>query len=88
LIILGALLAGLAFGIGLAAAAEHQDESVRAEDEAARIFGKPVLSAIPQILFAGQRRSRLMRTAGMLAGTLAASVVAGFAFSFLAARFF
>jgi len=43
LIALAGLFGGLLAGIGLAAGAEMNDESVRTENEAARIFGKPVL---------------------------------------------
>jgi uncharacterized protein involved in exopolysaccharide biosynthesis len=88
LISVAGLLGGLILGIGLATAVEKNDESVRTENEAARIFGKPVLSAVPRILFTKERLTHGLRAAGMLAGTLVGSVALGFAFSFLFGRFF
>ena len=88
LITLAGLAGGLVFGVALAAAAEIKDESVRSETEAARIFGKPVLGGIPRIVSMQERLARRWRAAGLVAGTVAGSVVLGFLFSFVSKRLF
>lgn len=80
------MFGGLIVGIGLAAAAELNDESVRNENEAARIFGKPVLTGIPIIISAKERRARRWRAVGLVAGTIAGSAVLGLLASFLSGR--
>jgi succinoglycan biosynthesis transport protein ExoP len=88
LITLAGLAGGLVLGVGLAAAAEIKDESVRSETEAARIFGKPVLGGIPRIVSMQEQLARRWRAVGLVAGTLAGSVVLGFLFSFVSKRLF
>lgn len=83
LIQIAGLIGGLLAGIALAAIAETNDASVRSESEAAQILGKPVLSGIPKIVSAEERRNHSLRIAGALAGTLAGSVAIGFIISFL-----
>jgi polysaccharide biosynthesis transport protein len=88
LITLAGLAGGLVFGVALAAAAEIKDESVRNETEAARICGKPVLGGIPGIVSLQERLARRWRAAGLVAGTVAGSVVLGLLFSFVSKRLF
>ncbi len=88
LLSLAGLVGGLLGGIVLAAIAETNDESVRSENEAMRILGKPVLSGIPQIMSDGERRARLLRAGGMLAGTVLGSAALGSVLSFLSGRIF
>ncbi len=88
LISLGGLIGGLLAGFVLAAAADMNDESVRSESEAARIFGKPVLAGVPRIVSIRERRARRLRAASMLAGTVVGSAAFGLALSFVAGRFF
>lgn len=88
LISLGGLIGGLLAGFVLAAAAEMNDESVRSENEAARIFGKPVLTGVPRIVSTRERRARRLRAVSMLAGTVVGSAAFGLALSFVAGRLF
>jgi succinoglycan biosynthesis transport protein ExoP len=82
------LFGGLVAGIVLAAIAETNDESVRTENEAARIFGKPVLAGVPRIVSAQERRARHLRTSGLVLGTVAGSCVLGFLLSYVSGRLF
>jgi len=84
----GGLVGGILLGIGLAALAEMNDESVRTEIEAARILGKPVLSGIPEILAAREASIRRLKALGMVVGTSVGGVAAGFLLSVVSARFF
>ena len=87
LISLAGLFGGLAGGIALAALAELNDESVRNETEAAKIFGKPVLSGIPLVITREEHRLSGLRALGMVLGTVAASAIAGLIFSLVSGRF-
>lgn len=88
LISLGGAITGLLAGFALAALAEMNDKSVRSESEAARILGKPVLSGIPLIISEKERRTKLWRAAGLLAGTVVGSGATGLLLSFVSGRFF
>jgi succinoglycan biosynthesis transport protein ExoP len=88
LISLAGLFGGMLAGIALAAVFEMHDESVRTENEAARIVGKPVLSWIPRIASPQQRRASLIKTVAMVAGTCVGSVGIGFLLSFVAGGLF
>jgi succinoglycan biosynthesis transport protein ExoP len=88
LISLAGLFGGLLAGIALAGIFEMHDESVRTENEAARIVGKPVLSWIPRIASPQQRRAALIKTVAMVAGTCVGSVGIGFLLSFVAGGLF
>jgi polysaccharide chain length determinant protein (PEP-CTERM system associated) len=77
MIVLAALIGGLLGGIGLGVLVEGSDESVRSENEAASILGKPVLAGIPLIRSADQLRASKLRAFGAVAGTAACSVVLG-----------
>ena len=88
LISLAGLFGGLLAGVGLAAAAEMNDESVRSESEAARLLGRPVLSAIPEIVSAGERRGWRVRAIGMVVATIVGSLAAGILLSFVAGGLF
>lgn len=85
---IGGLVGGLLLGITLAAIAEVNDESVRTESEAEEILGKPILSGVPLIITPAERRKRIWRGVGMLAGTAAGSVALGFLFAIVSERFF
>jgi len=87
LIDLAGLLGGLLAGIGLAAIAEANDKSVRTEKEAARIFGKPVLTETPLVITGPQRSSRFLRLAGAVVGTAVGSAALGFVLPTIAGRF-
>lgn len=84
---IGGLIGGLLLGIALAAIAEVNDGSVRTESEAAEILGKPILSGVPLIITSAERRKRIWRGLGMLAGTAAGSVALGFIFAIVSERF-
>ena len=88
LISLAGLFGGLFAGIALAAAAEMNDESVRSESEASRIFGKAVLSGIPQIVSAGEKRAWRLRAVGVVTATVAGAVTAGLLLSVVARGLF
>lgn len=81
------LVAGLLGGLVLAVGVEMNDESVRTENEAARIFGKPMLGGIPRIASAQELKSIRIRMFGALLGTVAASAVFGFVISIVSKRF-
>jgi polysaccharide biosynthesis transport protein len=87
LISIAGLFGGLVLGMALAAAVELNDETVRTEGEAIRIFGKPVLSGVPWILSVQEKYRSKWRAAGLLAGTLAGSAVLGFLLSIVSERF-
>ena len=82
------LIGGLLVGMALAASAELNDESVRSENEAVRISGKPLLSAIPKIVSKQERLAQRWRALGLIAGTMTGSVVVGFLISLIASRLF
>lgn len=88
LISLAGLFGGLFAGIALAAAADMNDESVRSENEASRIFGKPVLGGIPRIVSNGEKRAWRVRAAGIVAGTVVGAGTAGFLLSIVAQGLF
>lgn len=88
LISIAGLLGGLLVGVALAACAEMNDESVRSENEATRISGKPLLSAIPKIVSTHERIVQRWRAVGLIAGTMAGSVVLGFLLSLISRRLF
>ena len=81
-------IGGLMAGIVLAFMAEMNDESVRSESEASQILGKAVLAAIPHIFSLPERRRRWLGGAGMITGTVVASVAFGFLLSIVAERLF
>jgi succinoglycan biosynthesis transport protein ExoP len=88
LISFAGLMGGLLLGAALAAGVEMNDETVRSETEVARILGKPVLSGIPRLVSAQERKVLWMRVAGMLAGTVISSLALGLLLSMVAGRFF
>jgi polysaccharide biosynthesis transport protein len=85
---LGGLLGGLLGGIALAFIAEMKDQCVRTENEASRIFGKPVLGGIPRIVSLRERRRRRLNAVGIIAGTVAGAAGLGSALWIVAARHF
>jgi succinoglycan biosynthesis transport protein ExoP len=87
LIAFAGLLGGLLMGAALAGVTEMSDETVRSEAEASRILGKPVLSGVPCLVSAHERKALWIRGAGMLAGTVIASTALGFLLSLVAGRF-
>jgi hypothetical protein len=88
LISLAGLMGGLLLGVALAAGLEMNDETVRSESEAARILGKPVLSGIPRLVSARERRVSYLRAAGILACTVVGSIALGLLLSLVTGRFF
>src|ERR1700734_963557 len=66
LIAFAGLLGGLLMGAALAGVTEMSDETVRSEAEASRILGKPVLSGVPCLVSAHERKALWIRGAGML----------------------
>ncbi len=88
LISLAGMMGGLLAGIALAAVVEMNDESVRTENEASSIFGKPVLTGIPYIVSVRERRFRRLRATGLFVGTMVGATALGLALSFVAGRFF
>ena len=88
LIDLAGLFGGLLAGIALAAVAEFNDKSLRTERDAARIFGKPVLTETPFLTTQSERRLQVLRWAGMLAGTTVLAAALGFILPIVAGRFF
>ena len=70
------ILAGLGFGIGLAAFLEYRDSSFRSQQDVASVLSLPVLAQIPMIITPAEHRElsrkRLMMTAAAAVG---ASVV-------------
>jgi len=81
MMIIGGLFFGLMCGVGVAFLIEVSDESVRHEREAAHIFGKPVLAAIPKITSNKEHALALWRVASLTAGTAIAAVAFGFVIS-------
>ena len=81
MMIIGGLFFGLMCGVGVAFLVEVSDESVRHEREAAHIFGKPVLAAIPKITSNKEHALSLWRVASLTAGTAFAAVAFGFVIS-------
>lgn len=88
LISFAGLLSGLLIGVALAVGVEMNDETVRSENEAALILGKPVLSAIPRLISAQERRVLRLRAIGMLACTVVCALALGVLLSFVSGRFF
>jgi len=86
LISLAGFVGGLLAGIGVAVGLEMNDESVRTENEATKILGKPVLSGIPQIISTRERHASLLRATGLFVGTVFASAAAGFVLSIVSGR--
>jgi hypothetical protein len=84
---LAGLIGGLLGGFALAMVIDMTDESVRTEAEAARIFGKPVLSGIPRIVSAHELRVSRLRVIAALTGTVIVSAVLGFLVSMVSGRF-
>jgi len=81
MMIIGGLFFGLMCGVGVAFLIEVSDESVRHEREAAHIFGKPVLAAIPKITSNKEHALSLWRVASLTAGTAFAAVAFGLVIS-------
>jgi succinoglycan biosynthesis transport protein ExoP len=77
MMMVGGLFFGLLCGVGVAFLVEVSDESVRHEREAAHIFGKPVLAAIPKITSNKEHALALWRVASLTAGTAIAAVAVG-----------
>ena len=88
LIGVGGLLGGLLGGFVLAFLADVKDGRVRSENDAARIFGSPVLGHIPRIISQQERRRRRFSAVGMVAGTVAGAAGLGWALLIVAARLF
>jgi polysaccharide chain length determinant protein (PEP-CTERM system associated) len=88
LISFAGLMGGLLAGVVLAGMAEMNDESVRTESEAVRIFGKPVLTGVPLIISDAECRSRRLRAFGLLIGTTVCSAIFGLLLSFVTSRIF
>ena len=82
------LMAGVLFGVALAAVVEMNDETVRTENEAARIVGRPVLSGIPRLVSDQEKKVKRLRTIGMIAGTVVGSAAMGLLLSLVTRRFF
>jgi len=87
LLSLAGLFGGLLAGVALTAIAEMNDESVRSDSEAARILNRPVLSNVPQVTSATERRQWRWRAALVTTGTIAGSVVLGLIMAFFAGSF-
>ena len=87
LISVAGLFGGFVLGIALAAAVEMNDETVRTENEALRIFGKPILTGIPWILSTREKHEKRWRAIGMLGGTFVGSAVFGFLLAVVSERF-
>lgn len=81
LIIGGGIIMGLLCGIGVAVLVELSDQSVRHEQEAAKIFGKPVLAGVPQIITEQQRFRRRWQAASLIVGTSAVAAGIGLVIS-------
>ena len=87
LIDIAGLIGGLLAGVALGMIAEFNDKSIRSEKEAARIFGKPVLTETPFVTTVPERRSRMLRLTGALVGTALGSAALGFIIPILAGKF-
>ncbi len=88
LISFAGLLGGLFLGVSLAGVVEMNDETVRSEAEASRILGKPVLSGVPWLVSAQERKAAWTRVVGMLVGTVIFSLALGLVLSLVAGRYF
>jgi polysaccharide biosynthesis transport protein len=88
LIALAGVVGGILGGVGLAILRENADTSVRSEREVNEILGISVLAGIPVTMSRGQIWQAKVRAAFAVVGTVAGSVVLGFAVSFLNERFF
>jgi polysaccharide chain length determinant protein (PEP-CTERM system associated) len=55
------LVVGLVFGIGMAAALEFRDTSLRTEDEIVRLFALPVIALVPVMRTAADQRRKRRR---------------------------
>ena len=86
LLALAGLVGGLLAGICLAIMVEMTDQSVRSEDEVARILGKPILGDIPRISTPRQRRRDLLRALSAVTATVVGSVGLGMLLSFVIGR--
>jgi succinoglycan biosynthesis transport protein ExoP len=81
LMMIGGTLFGILCGIGVAFLVEMTDESVRHEREAAQIFGKPVLAAVPIITNSTEKLVARWKIAGLATGTAIAAIVFGMVIS-------
>ncbi|MCG8614682.1 MAG: hypothetical protein MI802_00590 [Desulfobacterales bacterium] len=79
ILLIGVVLA-LGAGIGVAAVAEFADDSVRDEDLLERFSGFPVLTSIPMILTAEDRRRIFKKRLALTASTVTAGIVFVFLF--------
>jgi polysaccharide chain length determinant protein (PEP-CTERM system associated) len=61
---LGAALAGLVFGIGVAVLLEFLDKSLKVEADVRTVLNLPVLATIPTMMSSAERRRAWWRTAG------------------------
>ena len=86
LLALAGLVGGLLAGICLAIMVEMTDQSVRTEDEVARILGKPILGDIPRISTPQQRRRDILRALSAITATVVGSVSLGMLLSFVIGR--
>jgi len=86
LLALAGLVGGLLAGICLAIMVEMTDQSVRTEDEVARILGKPILGDIPRISTPQQRRRDFLRGLSAITATVVGSVSLGILLSFVIGR--
>jgi succinoglycan biosynthesis transport protein ExoP len=86
LIAIGALLAGLIAGLGVAVVVDLTDGSVRSEKEAARILGVPVLGGIPVIVSPSQLVLRRARIGAAVAATIFCSAIIGFVITIVSER--
>jgi len=86
LLALAGLVGGLLAGICLAIMVEMTDQSVRSEDEVARLLGKPILGDIPRISTPRQRGRDLFRALSAVTATVVGSVGLGMLLSFVIGR--
>ena len=86
LLALAGLVGGLLAGICLAIMVEMTDQSVRTEDEVARLLGKPILGDIPRISTPRQRGRDLFRALSAVTATVVGSVGLGTLLSFVIGR--
>jgi polysaccharide biosynthesis transport protein len=88
LMILAGLLGGLFIGVGVAAAMELADESVRDGREAERILGKPVLTGVPEILTERQQWNTRIRLCAVSVTMVVFAVILGWGIAHVSVRFF